>query len=305
MSFPIPEPVEQVDRPRGALRVRPRSTGQYTQHCNVVYAETHGLGLVMDIFQPAQAPNGLAIVDVISGAWHSDRVRMNEHIGLGAIDAFCGVGFTVFAAAPGSASLFAAAQMVDHLHAAIRYVKNHAATWKVDPDRLGLCGVSAGGHLAALVALNPQPADPRARLPWYKYDTSIAAAGLFFPPVDLLDYWAGPFDFRRESEPTLARMLFSEGIGAHSDAEIATAAREISPLHQIRGGHPPFLLAHATGDNIVPYSQSRRFVTALQEAGGEAKLLTHDGDGHPWRGVDRECVQMAAWFAERLGVAAP
>ncbi len=305
MSFPIPEPVEQVDRPRGALRVRPRSTGQYTQHCNVVYAETHGLGLVMDVFQPAHAPNGLAIVDVISGAWHSDRVRMNEHIGLGAIDAFCGAGFTVFAACPGSASVFTAAQMADHLHAAIRYIKNHAATWKVDSERLGLCGVSAGGHLAALVALNPQPADPRARLPWYKYDTSIAAAGLFFPPVDLLDYWAGPFDFRRDSEPTLARMLFSEGIGAHSDAEIATAAREISPLHQIRGGHPPFLLAHATGDNIVPYSQSRRFVAALQEAGGKAELLTHDGDGHPWRGVDRECARMAAWFAERLGAAAP
>jgi acetyl esterase/lipase len=259
----------------------------------------------MDVFQPAHAPNGLAIVDVISGAWHSDRVRMNEHIGLGAIDAFCGAGFTVFAACPGSASLFNAVRMVEHLHAAIRYVKNHAAAWKVDPGRLGLCGVSAGGHLAALAALNPQPTDPRARLPWYKYDTSIAAAGLFFPPVDLLDYWAGPFDFRRDSEPTLARMLFEEGIGDHSEADIATAARTISPLHQIRGGHPPFLLAHATGDKIVPYSQSRRFVAALQEAGSEAELLTHDGDGHPWRGVDRECAQMAAWFAERLGPAAP
>ncbi len=301
MSFPIPEPVEQVERPRGALRIRPRSSGNYRQHCNVVYAETHGVGLVMDIFQPALKSNGLALVDVISGAWHSDRVRMNEHIGMGAIDAFCEAGFTVFAVAPGSASLFNAARMVKHVHAAIRYAKNHAATWNVDPDRLGLFGVSAGGHLAALTALAPEPADPRARLPWYRYDTSVAAAGLFFPPVDLLEYWSGPFDFRRDSEPTLGRMLFEEGMGEQSDAEITRAARAISPLHQIQGGHPPFLVAHATGDHIVPYSQSRRFVAALTAAGVEATLLTHDGDGHPWRGVDRECSQMAAWFTEKLG----
>lgn len=300
MSYPIPEPVEQVDRPRGALRVRPRSSGNFTQHCNVVYAETHGLGLVMDIFQPAAPPNGLAIVDVISGAWHSDRVRMNEHIGLGSIDAFCAAGFTVFAPAPGSAHLITAAQMVEHIHAAIRYAKNHAATWGVDPGRLGLSGVSAGGHLAALAALTPQPAEARARLPWYQYDTRVAAVGLFFPPVDLLEYWSGPFDFRRDSELSISRMLFADGIAIHSDEEMLAAARLISPLHQIRGNHPPFLLAHATGDNIVPYSQSRRFVSALQAVGGDAELLTHEGDGHPWRGVNRECAHMAAWFRSRL-----
>lgn len=302
MTYPIPEPVEQMDRPRGALRVRPRSSGNYRQHCNVVYAETHGLGLVMDVFVPAQSPNGYGIVDVISGAWHSDRARLNEHIGLGAIDAFCGEGFTVFAAAPGSASLFSAAQMVDHIHGAIRYVKNHAPAWSVDPARLGLCGVSAGGHVAALAALDPQPGDGRARLPWYKHDTSIAAAGLFFPPADLVNYWSGLFDFRRESDLSLARMLFAEGIGDQTDAEIAEAARAISPLHQIRGGHPPFLLAHATGDNIVPYGQSKRFVEALTTAGVDATLLTHDGDGHPWRGVDRECARMATWFLEKLNL---
>lgn len=301
MTFPIPEPVEQMDRPRGALRIRPRSAGNYHQHCNVAYAETHGLGLVMDIFQPRQAANGFGIVDVISGAWHSDRPRLNEHIGLGAIDAFCAAGFTVFAAAPGSASLFTVAQMVEHLHGAIRYVKTHATAWAVDPGRLALCGVSAGGHLAALAALAPQPADPRARLPWYRHDTVVAAAGLFFPPSDFLDYGGRAFDFQRESELSMARMLFPDGIAGHTAEAIAAAARAISPRHQIRGGHPPFLLAHATGDNIVPYSQSRRFLEALAAAGVDASLLTHDGDGHPWRGVDRECARMAAWFQEKLG----
>lgn len=302
MSFPIPEPVEQVDRPRGALRSRPRSAGNFHQHCNVVYAETNGLGLVMDIFQPQAQSNGLGIIDVISGAWHSDRIRLNEHIGLGAIDAFCAAGFTVFAAAPGSASLFTAEQMVGHVHAAIRYVKCHAATWAVAAERLGLCGVSAGGHLAALTALGPEPPDPRARLPWYRYDTSVAAAGLFFPPTDFLDYGGRPFNFERAAELSITRMLFPDGVAGRSAEEIRAAARIISPRYQISGGHPPFLLAHATGDAIVPYSQSRRFVDALAAAGIDASLLTHDGDGHPWRGVDRECDRMAAWFQEKLQV---
>lgn len=301
MTYPIPEPVEQMDRPRGALRVRPRSSGNYRQHCNVVYAETQGLGLRMDVFAPAET-NGYGIVDVIAGGWHSDRVRLNEHIGLGAIDAFCGAGFTVFAAAPGSATLFTAAQMVEHLHGAIRYVKNHAAAWSIDPVRLGLCGVSAGGHLAALAALTPQPGDGRARMPWYKHDTRVSAVGLFFPPVDFLDYGTGIFDFHRESEPSIARMLFADGLEGHSRDEIVEAARAISPLHQIRGDHPPLLLAHATGDKIVPYSQSKRFVEAVQGAGGEATLLTHHGDGHPWRGVDQECASMAKWFLEKLAL---
>ena len=300
MPHPNAEPLEQVHRPRGALRVRPRTRGDYTPHCNHVYAEADGVGLIMDIFQPAGPSNGLGIVDVIAGAWHSDRPRLNEHLGLGAIDAFCDAGFTVFAAAPGSATLFTAARMTEHVHAAIRHVKAHSGTWGIDPDRLGLCGVSAGGHLATLAALAPQPADPKARLAWYRHDTRMAAVGLFFPPTDFLDFGGQPFDFERPSELSIARMLFEDGMAGHNEAEITAAARAISPLHQIRGGHPPFLIAHATEDAIVPYSQSERFFQALLEAGVDATLDTHEGEGHPWPGVARTCARMALWFTERL-----
>ncbi len=300
MSFPISEPLEQVHRPRGAMRVRPRSKGNFTQHCNLVYAEADGVGLVMDVFQPAGPANGRAIVDVIAGAWHTDRPRLNEHIGLGAIDAFCDEGFTVFAVAPGSASLFTAARMAEHVHAAIRHIKTEANTWQIDPERLGISGVSAGGHLAALVALAPQDGEPKARLAWYRHGTGIAAAGLFFPPTDFLDYGGRPFDFARKNDLPIDRMLFNDGVEKHTKKEIDATARAISPLHHVGSGHPPFLIAHATGDAIVPYSQSERFVHALTEAGGKATLLTHEGGGHPWPGIAGECARMAAWFAQQL-----
>ncbi len=48
----------------------------YVQHENIVYAETDGVGLLMDVFTPKGDANGLGIIDVISGAWHSDRGKI-------------------------------------------------------------------------------------------------------------------------------------------------------------------------------------------------------------------------------------
>ena len=74
----------------------------YTQTQNVVYAETDGVGLVMDIFTPTGTPNGLAIVDVVSGAWYSDRGKIEQHRMAKMYDIFCGRGYTVFGVRPGS-----------------------------------------------------------------------------------------------------------------------------------------------------------------------------------------------------------
>lgn len=300
MSFPNIEPVERIDLGRRGLRMRPRTSGDYIQHCNVVYAESDGVGLVMDVFVPAWGPNGRAIVDVVAGAWRSDRTRLNEHLGLGAIDAFCAAGFTVFAVAPGSATLFTARQMVAHVHGAIRHVRDNADAWDVDATSLGLCGVSAGGHLAALAALQPEPGGAKARQSWFQHSTAVDAVGLFFPPSDLLDYGGAPFDFAREGDYGVPRLLFSDGLDGRSDDEIAAEARAISPRHQVDRDHPPFLFAHATEDVVVPYSQSTGFVDTLQSAGVDATLRTHEGTGHPWPTVSETCATMAGWFKERL-----
>src|SRR5689334_19617730 len=52
----------------------------YKQQENLVYGEAHGIGLLMDAFTPTGNSNGLAVVDVVSGAWYSDRGKIRDHM---------------------------------------------------------------------------------------------------------------------------------------------------------------------------------------------------------------------------------
>src|SRR6185436_14050163 len=125
----------------------------YTQRENVVYGEVHGVGLLMDVFTPSGQSNGLAVVDVISGAWYSDRGKIRDHLRAQTFDILCRKGYTVFAIRPGSITKFSAPEMLSNLNTGIRWVKDHSKEYGIDADRLGLMGASAGGHLACLAAV--------------------------------------------------------------------------------------------------------------------------------------------------------
>src|SRR5436190_1925520 len=79
-----------------------RSSLPYRQTTNAVYGETHGTGLLMDIFTPRDKTNGFGIVDVVSGAYSSDRAKIRDHTIAQVYNIFCGRGYTVFAIRPGS-----------------------------------------------------------------------------------------------------------------------------------------------------------------------------------------------------------
>jgi len=133
------------------IGVVPQSHGAdlpYVQHENVIYADMYGVALVMDVFVPTGKPNGLGIVDVASGAWHSDRGKINDHKRAQFYSIFGGKGYTVFAVRPGSITKFTAPEMLVNLKTGIRWVKQHSADYKIDPLRIGLTGASAGGRPA-------------------------------------------------------------------------------------------------------------------------------------------------------------
>ncbi|MCX8107532.1 MAG: alpha/beta hydrolase [Verrucomicrobiae bacterium] len=272
-----------------------RDSTPYNQITNVVYAEVHGTGLLMDVFIPRDKTNGLAIVDVVSGAWFSDRGKIRDHERAGLFDVLCGRGYTVFAIRPGSVSRYTAFEMADHIRTGIRYVKANAEKYRIAPESIGLTGASAGGHLAALVALTPESGDPGTSNALRRHDTAVKAVSVFFPPTDFLD-WNG----RPAPVELLGRLLFIGGAANKSEDEIKKAAIAISPVSQVRQQPPPFLIFHGDADPLVPLQQSKKLVEALKAAGGKAELVVKSGGGHPWPTIREEVEVMAKWFDEAL-----
>lgn len=268
----------------------------YLQHQNLVYAESDGIGLLMDVFTPTGKSNGLAIVDVASGSWYSDRGKINDHKRAQMYDIFCGRGYTVFAVRPGSRTKFSAPEMLGNLNQSIRWVKNHDKEYNIDRARLGLCGASAGGHLASLAAVTAMDDDGD------KPGTRVKAVAVFFPPTDFTN-WGGakvtPDGASRISK-TVSGILYPGGVTTQTNEEIFAQMEKISPAKQVTTHCPPFLIYHGDADPLVPLQQSQVFVEELKKCNVPAELIVKPGGGHPWPTIHEEVAKVADWFDAKL-----
>ena len=272
----------------------------YRQQQNVVYAEAHGIGLVMDIFEPTGDKNGVGIIDVVSGAWHSDRSKIRDHTLTQTFHILCGKGYTVFAIRPGSITKFSAPEMRVHLNQGIRWVKEHAKEYAIDPDRLGMMGASAGGHLACLTAVTAEDGtnvDGKSIT-----STRVKAVAVFFPPTDFLDWPVPKADAAAEERwrKIKRRLAMPDAPENLSDEELTNAMAKISPARLVTPNAPPFLLIHGDADPVVPLQQSETMLAALKKEGVLAELIVKKGGGHPWLTIHEEVQKIAEWFDKQL-----
>jgi pectinesterase len=150
---------------------------------------------------------------------------------------------------------------LEDVQTAVRWVKTHAKEFKGDSDRLALLGYSAGGHLVCQAAVLAQD------------DTRVQAVVGFAPPTDHV-----ADSQRREGlSPSMTNLL---NRAKTLDEPTLAVLREISPLHHVKPGLPPFLLVHGTDDKSVPYEQSVRFQAKLRETGVPCDLITINGAPH-------------------------
>ena len=163
--------------------------------------------------------------------------------------------------------------------AAIQFVRAKAASFNIDPDRIGLIGDSAGGHLSALLALagdqftTAYRDDANAAVP-----ANVKAVVAFYGVYDMMAQWehdlvSRPHDNITEKflgvSPTENRRIYFDS----SPISYATADRNKTR----------FLLIHGTNDDIVdPPSQSGAFLTALTRAGIFVRRIVVPGAGHFW-----------------------
>ena len=270
----------------------------YVQHENIVFAEVHGTGLLADVFTPTNTSvdlpgHGLGIVDVASGAFYSDRGKINDHKKAMMYDIYCGQGYTVFAIRPGSITKYTGMEMNENVKTGIRWVKSQAEKYGVDPERLGLTGASEGGYLATYAAVTAKGPTGEGELG--NYGTEVAAAAVFFPPTDftLVDWSQGPL--RR-----LEKFFFYDGFDGKTPEEIAARAKEISPAQQVGESAPPMLFIHGDADEVVKLEQSEIMVKALKDKGHSAELIVKAGGAHPWPTIPEEVAVMCEWFNKNL-----
>src|SRR6185436_9611923 len=145
---------------------------EYTRTEDVIYGRKFGTALTMDVFRPKSGANGAAIVWVVSGAWFSSH----EHISA----KFGGGGYTMFAVVHGSQPRFTIVDAVADLNRAVRYIRFHAKDYGIDPDRIGITGGSAGGHLSLMQGMKPADPDEKNPDPVERISARVQAVACLF-----------------------------------------------------------------------------------------------------------------------------
>lgn len=147
--------------------------------------------------------------------------------------------------------------------AAVRYMRTHAAELHIDPERIAVMGSSAGGELAALVALNP--AGP-AGTPSQEPTANVQAAVLLDAVLDL---------------PALGDKteMVTRYLGGTCSTH-AAACEDASPTNHVRAGAPPIFVGQGTADAVVPYAHAKAFVDKLRAANVPVTFYEAPGGSH-------------------------
>jgi acetyl esterase/lipase len=251
---------------------------------DLVYGHKNGMALTMDLFQPPH-PNGAAVLFMVSGGWFSTWSPPEQTVGL--FRPLLDKNFTVFAVRHGSSPKYLVPEIVNDVRRSVRFVRSRAADYHIDPDRLGVWGFSAGGHLSLMLGTASDNGDPDAKDPILRTGDRVAAVVAYFPPTDL-----SPFITAGSPYPKNYPAL-------RFDPNDVAA---VSPIMHVSSDDPPTLLIHGNKDFLVPVSHSEKMHAALKDKGVPSDLLIIEGAAHGFGGDDAKRANDAwiAWFEKYL-----
>lgn len=213
---------------------------------------------------PADAANGSAIVVIPGGAYAHLAANLE---GREVADWFAALGFRAFILQYrlSSNGYILPVPLLD-ARRAIQLVRSRAADYHIDPDRIGVIGFSAGGHLAALAAVQPVPGDPTADDPADRVSSRINYLVLGYP-------WIGAIS------TDTSHLSYCKLFNVMDRCDALRAA--YSPDLFVTKDAPPTFWYHTADDNTVPIEQGLRFYEALLKAGVpvEAHIFEHGPHG--------------------------
>ena len=259
---------------------------------DVIYGHKAGMALTYDVVRPSANPNGAAVLFMVRGGWVStwsrpDAVVRNEKPGsLNLFEKIVDRGYTLILVRHGSSPYFKVPDAVADVKLAIRHVRAHAKGFQIDPDRIGVCGGSAGGHLSLVLGSMGDDGNKAGKDDNEKTSSRVQAVVAYFPPTDIREY---------VNHKTLSAQ-FPAVVFPDSQADDA------SPLLAVTADDAPTLLIHGDKDELVPISHSERYVEAMKKSGATCELLVMKGAAHGFPGEQGTQAETALldWFDKYL-----
>ena len=258
---------------------------------NVEYGRAGDRPLLLDIVRPKEPAKGpLPVICFIhGGGW----IGGNKRGGVALLSRFAGTGdyFCVSVGYRLTGEAIWPAQIHD-CKAAIRWLRANAKKYDIDPDRIGVWGASAGGHLVNLLGTSGDVKQLEGDCGSADQSSRVACVLNFFGPTDL----TAVVDDRDTPKWVIA--LVDKLLGGPT-AERLDVAREASPVTYATKDDPPFLTMHGTKDPVVPIAQADALHAALEKAGVDSTLVKVEGGGHGFGG-EEVVARVNAFFDKHL-----
>jgi acetyl esterase len=264
----------------------------------VEFARPDGHPLLLDLHIPDGAGPFPAAILVHGGGFDGGNRATNM---APTFQPLADAGFAWFSIDYRMAPEFRFPQAREDMDAAIKWVKANAKTYKVDLSKIVISGESAGGYLVNYAAAHEMS------------ETKVAAVVDFYGPTDYekiarqrKDY-PGRFNMNSiSSHQAKGGGIWFFGVEGYDEASYAKLS-EISPIHAVHKGMPPFLEIHGTRDDQVPYEQSTMMCDALHKVGVACEIVTIEGGGHGmggWKDADQQHYKadMVGWLKRTLNL---
>lgn len=247
--------------------------GQFTVVSDVQYCTGGGRPLLMDVFIPRhrnRTPTP-AVLWIHGGGWERGDKNGNCGAQLLADEGF--VTASLFYRLSGDSPFPAD---IEDCKCAIRFLRANAPEYGIDPDRIGVAGASAGGHLAELVATADRSAGLEGDGGWQNASSKVQAASAYY---GVSDFTVGAMQFQHHTGQVVVKLFRG------TEKEKPELYRKASPIFYVSKDDPPLLLAHGEKDDLVPFDQSVRMAETYRRAGLPTEFIAVKNAGHDFEQV--------------------
>jgi acetyl esterase/lipase len=253
-------------------------------HRDVVFGKGGETDLCLDYARPAARAKPLPAVLVFhGGGWvHGKKERHDKLVRYLAGQGYFAATVQYRLAVPLRGVNPWPAQIED-AKCAVRWVRAHAGDLGVDPERIAAMGFSSGAHLAMLLGTMGPEDGLEGAGGWSEHSSKVKAVVSFFGPTDMGRYTRDPDVIRDLPFEEKKRLARGVALAAVLGPEFRKDPSRASPLRYVTEDDAAMLLVQGTRDRLVPYSDAKLMLDALDEAGVPGEVIFKIGLGHGWR----------------------